>query len=239
MAYNTGQRLLQCRRILKNIPFFGDLTTNELDEIEHIIVIKRFTKGQVVLLEEETAEYMYIIFSGKVRVVQTSEDGKERILAIHKKGDYFGEMSFFDKKTSPATVVAMEEAEIALLSKVYFERFVLKNEKMAYQFISMLCMRLRESWMMLKIMSFSDAEERVRAVLKNIGKLYGVPDKRGIIVALQLTHKDIANYASVSRETVSRLLSRFTKQGEIEILDNKYILIKSSFSDGRVACNTR
>lgn len=238
MAYKTESRMIQFRRILKNIPFFVDLTFDELEEIEQLIVIKRFSKRQVVLLEEETAEFMYIIFSGKVRVVQLSEEGKERILAIHKRGDYFGEMSLFDKKTSPATVVAMEESEIGLLSKVYFERFVLKNEKMAYQFITMLCMRLRESWMMLRIMSFADAEERVRAVLTNIGQLYGVPDKRGVIVALQLTHKDIANYASVSRETASRLLSRFTKQGEIEILEKKYILIKSTFAGGRVACNT-
>ena len=81
---------------------------------------------------------------------------------------------------------------------------------------------------MLKIMTYHTAEQRVRAVLKNIGHLYGVRDKRGILVAIKLTHQDIAGYAAISRETASRILGRFLKEGEIEILENRHILLKSS-----------
>lgn len=215
--------------LIKNIPFFSGLSPDDAETIEHLVVRKHFSKGQVVLFEEDTSNYMYIIFSGKVRVVQHSSEGKERILAMHKRGDYFGELALFDGKTAPATVIAIEESEIGLLSKSDFDRFVLNNEKVLFQLLSILCMRLRESWVMLKIMSFADAEQRIRAVLKNMSKLYGVKDQRGVLVTLKLTHKDIASYASVSRETVTRLISKLTKDGEIEILDNRYILIKSAF----------
>ncbi len=214
---------------IRSIPFFADLTSEEVETVERLVVRKHFSRGQVVLFEADTSRYMYIIFSGKVKVVQVSEDGKERILAIHKRNEFFGELAMFDGKTSPATVIAMEQTEIGLLSRDDFERFVLKNEKVLYKFIAMLCSRLRESWQMLKIMSFADAEERVRAVLKNMIKLYGVKDQRGVVVTLKLTHREIANYASVSRETVSRLLKRLTNEGEIEVLDRKYLLIKTSF----------
>lgn len=214
---------------IKNIPFFSGLSPDDAEAIEHLVVKKLFSKGQVVLFEEDTSNYMYIIFSGKVRVVQHSSEGKERILAMHKRGDYFGELALFDGKTAPATVIAIEESEIGLLSKNDFDKFILNNEKILFQLLSMLCMRLRESWVMLKILSFADAEQRIRAVLNNMSKLYGVKDQRGVLVALKLTHKDIASYASVSRETVTRLISRLTKDGEIEILDKRYILIKSSF----------
>ena len=215
--------------VLRNVPFFAGLTGPEAADVERLIMKKQFARGQVVLFEEDTANYMYIIFSGKVRVVQTSDEGKERILAIHKRNDFFGEMALFDGKTAPATVVAMEETEIGLLSRESFEKHLLKNDKILHEFLNMLCTRLRESWLMIKIMSFADAEQRVRAVLKDLTRLYGVTDQRGVLVTMKLTHKDIANFASVSRETVSRLLSRFTKEGEIEILDKKYILIKSPF----------
>ncbi len=214
---------------IRGIPFFAGLSAEEAAEVEPLIIKKRFTRGQVVLFEEDTSKYMYIIFSGKVKVVQMSDDGKERILAIHRRNDFFGELSLFDGKTEPATVISMEETEIGLLSKEDFDRFVLRNEQILRQFISMLCSRLRESWQMLRIMSFADAEERVRAVLKNMIRLYGVKDQRGVLVTLKLTHREIANYASVSRETVSRLLKRLTREGEIEVLDKKYLLIKSSF----------
>ncbi len=215
--------------VLSNVPFFAGLSADEAAEVEQLIVKKQFARGQVVLFEEDTANYMYIVLSGRVRVVQMSDEGKELILAIHKRNDFFGEMSLFDGKTSPATVIAMEETEIGLLSKENFDRFLLKNEKILHQFLGMLCTRLRESWMMLKILSFSDAEQRVRAVLKDMMRLYGVKDQRGVLVDLKLTHKDIASFASVSRETVSRLLSRLTREGEIEVLERKYILIKTPF----------
>ena len=215
--------------LIKGIPFFASLTTDEAEAVESLVVRKHFSRGEVVLIEEDTSNYMYILVTGKVRVVQLSSDGKERILAIHKRGDYFGELALFDGKTAPATVIAMEESEIGLLSKCDFDMLVLNNERILFQFLSALCKRLRESWQMLKMMSFADAEERVRSVLKNMGKLYGVKDQRGVLVSLKLTHKDIANYASVSRETVTRFMNRFSREGEIEILDKKYILIKSTF----------
>ncbi len=215
--------------IIRNISLFAGLSADEAAEVELLMIRKYFPRGQVVLFEEDTSKYMYIIFSGKVKVVQVSDEGKERILAIHKRNDFFGELSLFDGKTEPATVIAMEETEIGLLSKEDFDRFVLRNEKILYQIIAMLCSRLRESLQMLKIMSFADAEARVRAVLKNMIRLYGVKDQRGVLVTLKLTHREIANYASVSRETVSRLLKRLTNEGEIEVLDRKYLLIKTSF----------
>jgi len=215
--------------LIKGIPFFASLTHDEAEAAERLVVRKHFSRGQVVLFEEDTSKYMYIIVSGKVRVVQLSNEGKERILAIHKRGDYFGELALFDGKTAPATVIAIEESEIGLLSKYDFDVLVQKNEKILYNLLTSLCTSLRESWMMLKIMSFADAEERVRAVLKNMSKLYGVKDQRGVLISLKLTHKDIANYASVSRETVTRLMKKFSTETEIEILDKRYILIKPTF----------
>jgi CRP/FNR family cyclic AMP-dependent transcriptional regulator len=215
--------------LIKGIPFFSSLSNDEAQALECVVTKRHFSRGQVVLFEEDTSKFMYIIISGKVRVVQISEDGKEHILAIHKRGDYFGELALFDGKTAPATVIAMEDSEIGLLAKNDFDLLVLKNEKILFQLMTALCMRLRESWMMIKIMSFADAEERVRAVLNNLSRLYGVRDQRGVLVSLKLTHKDIANYASVSRETVTRLMNRFTREGEIEILEKRYILIKQPF----------
>ena len=216
--------------LIKGIPFFASLTADEAETVEHLVVKKQFCRGEVVLIEEDTSRYMYIIVSGKVRVVQVSTEGKERILAIHKRGDHFGELALFDGKTAPATVIAMEESVIGLLSKSDFDLLVSNNEKILFNFLTALCLKLRESWMMLKLLSFADAEERIRSVLENMSRLYGVKDQRGMLVSLKLTHKDIANYASVSRETVTRLMNRLSRDGEIEILDKKYILLKPAFS---------
>jgi len=229
MASSKEHLRPSARDIIRAIPFFSEISEEDINELERVIIRKKIAKNQIVLFEEDTGNYMYIVFSGRVRAVQLSDDGKEQILAIHKKGDYFGEMALFDGKTNPATVISMEDTEVGLLAKADFEKIVYRNQTALHHFIGMLCLRLRESWLMLRIMSFADAEQRVRAVLKNMSTLYGIKESQGIILTLKLTHRDIANYASVSRETASRLLSKFAKSGEIEILRNKYILLKTRF----------
>ena len=102
---------------IKSVSLFACLSDEELSELERIIIKKRFSKNEMILLEEDTSNYMYFIYSGKVKAVQISEDGREQILAIHKKGESFGEMSLLDGKTSPATVIAMEDADVGLISK--------------------------------------------------------------------------------------------------------------------------
>jgi CRP/FNR family transcriptional regulator, cyclic AMP receptor protein len=216
-------------KILRFIPLFAPFSDEELSTVQEIITQKQFRKNSIILSEEETNEYMYIVFSGRIKVIQISDEGKEQILVIRKKGDYFGEMSILDGKTQPATVVAMEDSTIGLISRNNFESILLKNEKVLNQIIYMLCERLRESWFMLRVLSFDDAENRVRAVLNHVGSQYGVKDLRGFIIPLKLTHQEIADYASLARETVTRLLSRFSQAGEIEILENKNIVLKPSF----------
>lgn len=215
--------------ILRNIPFFSELSAEELEHVDRIIIKKRFSKDQVVLFEEDTANYMYLVYSGKVRVVKLNDEGREQIITIHKKNDSFGEMAILDGKTSPATVIAHEETVIGLLSRRDFERNLLNNDNIRRRIIELLCSQLRDSWAMIKILSFDNAEQRVTAVLERLQDLYGVVDDRGVIINVKLTHMQIASYASVARETVTRILNRLEKNGEIQVLDNKSILLTKQY----------
>jgi CRP/FNR family cyclic AMP-dependent transcriptional regulator len=226
---NDKARKSKLHKAIKNTPLFAEFSDEELIDLERVITDKRFSKNEVVLLEEDSSNYMYVVCSGKVKAVQTSVDGKEHILAVRGKGDFFGEMGILDGKTSPATVIAIEDAEIGLIAKDDFERYLLTDQRFLRQIILLLCSRLRESWLTLKVLSLSEAESRVRAMLKLISDQYGIKDQRGILISLKLTHKDISRYVSLSRETVTRQLDRLSKGDEIEILENKHILLKPAF----------
>lgn len=229
MIWHADNRKRNDGNIIKNVPFFSSLSPDEIEQVEHLIIKKRYSKDQIVLFEEDTTRYMYLVYSGKVRVVKLSEEGKEQIITIHKKNDFFGEMSLLDGKTAPATVIAHEEAVIGLLSKTDFERHLLSNDEIRTKIIELLCSRLRDSWAMIKILSFDNAEHRIMAVLDRLQELYGVVDDRGVIINMKLTHQQIASYASVARETVTRILNKLEKEMVIQVLDGKSILLNKSF----------
>lgn len=213
--------------VIGNIPFFSSLDPKEMEQVEKLFRKKTFEKEQIVLYEEDTSNYMYLIYSGKVRVVKLNDDGKEQIITIHKKNDFFGEMSLLDGKTSPATIIAHEESVIGILNKTDFQAHLMSNEGIRRKIIELLCSRLRESWEMIKILSFNaeNAQDRVISLLDRLGELYGVRDDRGVIIDVKMTHQQMASYASVTRETMSRVLRSLEKSGTISILENKAILL--------------
>jgi CRP/FNR family cyclic AMP-dependent transcriptional regulator len=216
-------------KIFSNIPFLACLSQEELAEIESVIVVKKFLKNEVILVAEEESAYFYFILSGKIKVIQINESGKELMLAIHKRGDYFGEMSILDGKTAPATIVAAENSTVGFITKDNFKKYIINNEKSLRQIIPLLCSRLRDAWSMLKIFAYDDAKDRIIAALNIFSHKFGIPEKRGTIIDIKLTHKDLANYTALSRETASRTISLLIKSGDIELIENKYYLLKPAF----------
>lgn len=212
--------------VLGSIPLFAPLPPDDLDTLGRLIDIRAFPKHRIILLETDTPNYMYLVLSGKVRVVQHGIDGTEQVLAIHHKGTFFGEMSLLDGKTSPATLIAHEDTTVGLIDRTDFESQILTNDRMLRQIITVLCGRLRESWFLMKLSRFCTAEEKIRGVLKYLATQYGVDDSRGKILAIKLTHRTVAGYASVSRETASRILGRFSREGEIEFVASRRMLLK-------------
>jgi CRP/FNR family cyclic AMP-dependent transcriptional regulator len=183
------------------------------------------------LNEEDSTNCLYLILSGKLKVIQLSAEGQEHILAIHKMGDYFGEMALLDGKTSPGTIVALKDGRIGLIPKEAFLNIFMKNSLVIDRIIGMLCMRLRQAWLQIRARSFEDAEHRIRFALQELGVKFGIRDDRGMIIDLDITHQNIANISSTSRETVTRFFGMAAKADEIEILANKKILLKNLFSN--------
>ncbi|MBU5638106.1 Crp/Fnr family transcriptional regulator [Geomonas sp. Red69] len=235
MTCPTSSRNKHESNIISSIPFFSSLTPDEVDQVEKLFRKKNYEKEQIVLYEEDTSSYMYLIYSGKVRVVKMNDEGKEQIITIHKKNDFFGEMSLLDNKTSPATIIAHEDSVIGLLHKSDFEQHLIRNDEIRRKIIELLCSRLRESWEMIKILSFNaeNAQDRVLSLLDRLGELYGVRDDRGVIIDVKMTHQQMASYASVTRETMSRVLRSLEKSDVISILDSKAILLNKNFFDTR------
>jgi len=216
-------------KALDNIPIFSCLLPDERARLSQIITEKHFKRNSTILMEDDSKNFMYIIFSGKIKVVRVNSDGKEQILVIRKRGDFFGEMTLLDGKSQPASVVAMDDTAVGLISKNDFEEYFMKDTNVLKEIISMLCGRLRESWVMLRLLGLPDAETRVRAILAHVGSIYGIKDVRGILIPFKLTHQEIADFASLTRETVSRLLARLSKSGEIEINGTRTLILKHSF----------
>lgn len=215
--------------LFKNIELFSSLSDEELLQISHSVTIKKFKKNEIILREEETNQFMYIILTGKVKVIQTSEDGKETILAMHQSGDFFGEMSLIDGKTVPANVVATEDTLVAISSKEEFFRLIFSQNRVLEKLLEIFCSRLRESWNRIQLLNFKNASQRLKMLFYILSNEYGKRTPDTITLDIKLTHQNIADMTGMTRETVTRVLDKLQKDGELKISKNSFILLSSDF----------
>ena len=210
---------------IRSVPLFASLTDEEFKSLEHILLVRRYSKGQVIFQEQDTGNYMYIVLAGKLKVTKSTGSGRESILAIHQAGDFFGEMSLLDGKTSPATVSAREDCKIATISKADFFLYLMKNEKVVQQIIRVLCRRLRQGWGRLHMLSHGSAEVRICEGLLSLSRRYGLQDGGSILINMKFTHQELAEMAGTSRETVTRTLTRLQKKGLLKVDHDGHLVL--------------
>ncbi|MEW6109459.1 MAG: Crp/Fnr family transcriptional regulator [Nitrospirota bacterium] len=215
--------------LFKNIQLFSSLSDKELHQISSKMPVRQFRKNEIILYEEDTNEFMYIILEGKVKIIQISEDGKETILAMHKAGDFFGEMALIDGKTMPATVTAAENTLTSIISRKDFYALIHAQSKVFEKLLEILCARLRESWERIQILNFKSASDRLKMLFFMLSEEYGNKTTEGVTLNIKLTHQDIANMTGITRETVTRVIDRWQKDKEIAILKNKFIHLNPDF----------
>jgi len=214
---------------LKKTEIFSSLTDKEMEQVINKMVVKQFKKSETILYEEDTTEYMYIILLGKVKAVRTTEDGKEIILAMHKSGSFFGEMSLIDGKTAPASVIALEDSLIAIISRKDFFSIIFLHNKVTSNLLKILCSRLRRCWDTIQLLNFNNALHRTKMLLLMLIDDYGEKTAEGTTLHIKLTHQDISNMTGLTRESVTRVIDKLQKNKEIIILKNKFICMTPSF----------
>ncbi len=206
---------------LRNVPIFADLEDADLKKIAKLGVRKKYKKGSIVVLEEELGAALFVIVSGKVKVVRMDEDGREVILSIFGPGEFFGEMSLLDGMARSASVVATAKSELFMIHRRDFLDLLHDYPKVAIALLGELAMRLRKADGQIKSLSLKDAAGRVANVLLMLADDIGMFRKGKVEIDDLPLQQDMASMAGTSRETVSRVIHQFIRKGHVRMEGNK------------------
>ncbi|KJU82025.1 Crp/Fnr family transcriptional regulator [Candidatus Magnetobacterium bavaricum] len=219
----------KCLTFLKDIKLFSSMNEDELLKIIEKINIKPFKKGQTVIEQDDANNYMYIVLDGSVKVTQLTEEGKEIVLASRQAGEYFGELSLIDGKTTSATVSATSDCVVAIISKETFNFLLSSSTKITDNLLQTLCLRLRGTIETIQMLNHHNACKRLRLFFDQLSKECGKETDKGVIIQAKLTQQEIADSTGLARQTVTELMSEWKKKEDIVILKGKSILLTRKF----------
>jgi CRP/FNR family transcriptional regulator/CRP/FNR family cyclic AMP-dependent transcriptional regulator len=209
---------------LKPVSFFSDLSEVHRKLIQSKGKEMSVSKGTVVIEQEEESFDLYIILSGKVMISLISEDGREVVLDVLKKGDFFGELSVLDRRHRSAMVTAITDVRMLFVSRDSFLKILEENSDMAINLLSVMANRLRKANETIETLTFLDVAGRVAKVLIDMAKSSGERLPNGFIRVHCPTHQTIANQIGASREAVTKAIKNLVSNRLIEI-EGKDIVI--------------
>ena len=195
-----------------SIPLFACLSEADRRELATHAMEVPIQKGQFIFREGDPADWFHIVKHGNVKCVKSSPEGREVTLKVLMPGDLFCcEASAFTGEGHPGCAQSMGEGTIIKIHRKTMLDMIQRNPEAAVNIINYLSLRLRESQDNAKGFALDRAEQRVAAILVNLTQRSGIQEANGIRIGVRLTHQDLADMAGLTKETTSRILSRFKK----------------------------
>ncbi|MFW6270669.1 MAG: Crp/Fnr family transcriptional regulator [Bacillota bacterium] len=204
--------------LLKKSTLFSELDRKQLEELSELLLRKIYSQNDVLFYQGDPGENVFFLKKGKVKALKRSSDGEEQILDIFQRGDVFGEVVLFGVEDYPASAIAMEEVEVATLSKIAFKNYFYKNPDLGWGMLQEMARKLRQAQNKIETLGLKDTKGRVATLLIDLLYRFGDIDSKAV---LELNRQEMANFIGSSRETVSRTLSDFKNEGLIEISGNR------------------
>jgi CRP/FNR family transcriptional regulator len=211
--------------VLQRAPLLSSLSPSELQLLAARTVRKKFSAGELLFSEGEPCNGLHIISHGRVRIVKTSVNGREQVLAVNVPVESIAEIPVFDGGPYPASAVAIEDAEIAFVSRREFNAYCLEHPEVALKVLSVVGGRLRRLVAIIEELSFTTIRQRLIAALLKLAQSEGVKTARGIEFQLPATHQELANQLGTVRELISRNLMRLQAEGLLDV-DARQIVVK-------------
>ena len=168
----------------------------------------------------DSIESLYIVLSGRLKVMMSDAEGKEVILTILGSGEYFGEMGLIDDNPRSATVVAIEACELLAVARRDFKKCLAENLEMSMAVMRGLVRRLRDADRKIGSLALLDVYGRVARLLLDMSET--VDGQK--MVTKRLPKQDIAKMIGASREMVSRVMKDLQTGGFIEMRGSTIVL---------------
>jgi CRP/FNR family cyclic AMP-dependent transcriptional regulator len=206
--------------VLKSVPMFGSFPEDQLRTLATMVMRRHAPRGSAIMHAGDPTDSLYVVISGRLKVMMGEADGKEVILSIIGPGEIFGEMGLIDDGPRSASVIAIEPCELLSVTKRAFKKCLVENVEVALAVLRVVVRRLRAADRKIGSLAMLDVYGRVARLLLDMSE--NVNGQK--VVTKRLTKQDIARMVGASREMVSKVMKDLEMSGYFEVRGSTIVL---------------
>jgi CRP-like cAMP-binding protein len=206
---------------------------NSIIDAEQVKIVEsmkqiELKKGEFLFWENDSADYVYFVKSGNLKIFKTSVNGNETIFDIYDPDSFVAlGVLFNEPKAYPASCSSVNESVIYALKADVLEDAIVAHPISAKKWIAYMNKRLTTVQKKLSDQIFSDSVERFRKIIKYFQSKYPTrQDGKYLKVSIPITKQEMSEIMNVRRETLSRILSSLKDQNLCEITYKELIVDK-------------
>lgn len=202
---------------LSRVAYFSDCDADALSEVTAAAQLRHVHAGDVLVVEGEPCQGLYVVVEGRVKVAKVSVEGREQTLLILGPDRTFNDVPVFDGGSSPANVEALEDGSVALLPSAAMHALMRRHPAIAIAALQVLASRLRTMTLMVESLAFRNVTARVAKVIRDCAAgqqplVEGVPH-----ACAHITQQELAALTGSVREVVQRALKTLENAGAIRL----------------------
>lgn len=196
--------------------FFCGLQSETMMDVSANKRILSFKKGQIIYNEGATANGLYCVQNGKVKIVKTNHFGKGAICQIRSRGELLGHNSLFDYTKYLSTAISLENSKVCFLEKNHIIETIQKHPDLTIHFIKYLSHEMNQTSMKYTSILNKNVRERLAELLYSLSHSFGTTEDDRIRLDIRLTREEFASMIGTVNETVTRFITEFKQEGLIE-----------------------
>lgn len=195
--------------LLAAVPLFADLTAADLATLAARTTQRTYRRAQFILHQGDPGHALFVVAEGRLKVVVSSPDGEDMILATLRPPDTFGELSLIDGRAASASVETSEAATVLTLPRTAVLEVLAKHPQVTDALLRSLGGMIRRLTGQAADLVFLDLNARVAKLLVALAGNRG----DSVTLDLRLTQAEIASMVGGSRQSVNQILADFERRG--------------------------
>lgn len=202
---------------------FRALSSDQVSRLVCVFRPTRYRKSQILFFEGGTAQHLFALHSGLVKMVKPLENGKERITRVLFPGELFG-LEALTEAEYPLTAVTLRDSEICAAARDDFVEFLRANTDIALGMIRFLVSEVARVRRQVTDMSFKDPRMKVATLLLSLTSFDAAESNGAPSLTLPFSRQEISEILELSPETVSRTFSAFRRANLIEACGRRVVV---------------
>jgi len=199
--------------LLAQLDLFWGLLPRDLDVILAEARELTFDEGSYVFYQDDPAERIFVLKSGRVKLYQISDDGQQVLMRMMTPGMMFAAISLVEGAVYPVSAEAAEPVKVMYWSQETMLRLIEQFPALAINAVKILAGHVRDFQNRYRELATERVERRLARTVLRLASQTGRKTEEGVLIDIPLTRQDLAEMTGTTLFTVSRILSQWEGQG--------------------------